>query len=109
MSIEDDEAIDLTKLPDIPKISPEEPNIVDETESILDKVLDVATPFEFICTHRVYDSCQDAHHYHVEPVGEYNDLDFAGHKVLINERERLCDKFEIVDGKVIITVYRRAD
>lgn len=90
MSNDDDEKV--ADWPDIPKISSEE-------------FIDYPEPFEFTCTNRTYDSSQDAHHYHVEPIGEYGDLDFVGHKVLINDRERLCDKFEIVDGKVIITVY----
>ncbi len=69
---------------------------------------DDTEPFEFTCGSRKYDPSMDAHHYHVDPVGEYGDLDFTGQIVTINGRSRLCDKFEIVDGKLILTVYCRA-
>jgi hypothetical protein len=65
--------------------------------------------FEFTCNNREYDPSMDSYCYHVTPVGEYEDLDFEGRKVLINGRERLCDKFTVdEDGKLTIIVYCRA-
>lgn len=70
---------------------------------------DAISPFEFSCSKRVYDPSMDAYCYHVEPCsGGYDTLDFTGHIVLINGRERLCDKFLIENGKIIIVVNEMA-
>jgi len=60
---------------------------------------------EFTCTRRIYDASMDGHHYHVEPVSEYKDLDFTGHIVMINRIERICHSFSITEeGKLTIFV-----
>ena len=61
--------------------------------------------FSFTCTHREYDAVNDTYRYLVEPDAEYDDLDFKGHDVLINDVIRRCVDFEINDdGHLIIVV-----
>ncbi len=62
-------------------------------------------PFSFTCTRREHSITQDGYHYFVVPDFEYEDLDFEGHTVLINDRPRLCSSFEVdEDGHIVIFV-----
>jgi hypothetical protein len=80
--------------------------VFDEMSEIegLDALDRKALPFEFTCHYRRYDPNMDAYRYHVQPVTEYDDLDFTGHTVVINGVERQCDDFEINDGQIVIIV-----
>lgn len=62
-------------------------------------------PFSFSCNHRERCVDRDGYDYYVVPNDEYDDLDFEGHVVLINGRERLCSNFKLDDnGHLIIFV-----
>lgn len=62
-------------------------------------------PFSFTCTKREYSHTKDGHNYHVVPDEEYDNLDFEGHTVLINERARKCSSFDVDDdGNITIFV-----
>lgn len=63
-----------------------------------------AKMFEFTCTDRSRDDTKDGWNYHVKPIDEYGDLDFKGHTVLINGKERVCTSFEVSEGSIIIFV-----
>ncbi len=65
---------------------------------------DAPKVFEFTCSNRARDLLKDGWNYLVKPVDEYGDLDFKGHIVLINGKERVCTSFEVSEGSIIIFV-----
>lgn len=85
----------------------EEMTIIDEVQHFnglrdSDAVVE-GEPFEFECTERHKD--EEGMWYIVKPLEEYDNLNFAGHTVFINGRERLCDRFEVSeDGTISILV-----
>jgi len=74
--------------------------IFDEAEDLLKE----GEPFEFSCIHR--NKTDDGCWYVVEPLEEYEDLNFEGHTVVINGRERLCNRFNVSDDGIISILVR---
>ena len=58
--------------------------------------------FEFTCKKR--EQRDGLWHYFVKPIGEYDDLDFKGHDVLINGALRPCKDFYIHEDNGIVIV-----
>jgi len=69
-------------------------------ELLFDQTPEPPELFEFTCTKR--EKVDGLWRYYVQPVDEYEDLDFAGHEVLINGVVRRCKTFLIEEGHVII-------
>lgn len=75
-------------------------NGISDEDFSFDQVPEPPELFEFTCNRR--EKLAQTTRYYVLPVGEYEDLDFAGHDVLINGVKRRCANFEVEDGHIVI-------